>query len=90
VSKIKIYLTDIKSSDNVPLQITKKGELNVALLQLTTEQEVIDAFVTKSKEYGIKPPDMHRELVKAFAEGRVTIKPSIEKEKLFSELYDKE
>jgi hypothetical protein len=69
----------------------KKGVMMNATMCFKVSKESQDDFNKKAREqYGVKPADMLRELIAAFNEGRITIKPSEGQEKLFSELYDKE
>ena len=46
-----------------------------------------DAFNERSITLGREPPDMHRELVEAFGEGRITITPTAVQDAATQELY---
>ena len=48
---------------------------------------VRDAFNERSITLGREPADMHRELVKAFGDGRITITPTAVQDAANQELY---
>ena len=58
-------------------------------LHLNINQDHFDSFERKcSEKYHVKHTDMLREMIQAFNEGRLTIRPSQNQKHLFSEVYE--
>jgi len=52
-------------------------------LAVKLDPELLEAFKAKCLKYGDRVTDIHREIITAFVEDRLTIKPNPKKESLY-------
>ena len=59
-----------------------------ATIHIKSTKKIVENFAEKAVQYGMKPSDMHRLLIEAFIDNRMTITPTEEQRNLFGNLLN--